>query len=204
MKVSKRRLFWLVIILTLLVIYLPINHLVTGGWALSLPIDKYIPLYPPALIPYLIGSFLFVAFPICTSLYSEKYEFEAYIISFLTATIISYIIYLTLPTFVIRPEVHSQDYFSKAIVLLYQNDYPHNAAPSGHTFYTLISFLYINRWMPRLKIISLIVAILIIASTLLTKQHNVLDVIAGFLLGLLAYWVGRNIQSKWNLMFASR
>jgi membrane-associated phospholipid phosphatase len=203
MKVSKRRLFWLVIILTLLMIYLPINRLVTGGWALSLLIDKYIPLYPPALIPYLIGSFLFVAFPIWTSLYSEKYEFEAYIISFLTATIISYIIYLTLPTFVIRPEVHSQDYFSKAIVLLYQNDYPHNAAPSGHTFYTLISFLYINRWMPRLKIISLIIAILIIASTLLTKQHNVLDVIAGFLLGLLAYWVGRNIQSKWNLMFAS-
>jgi len=203
MKVSKRRLFWLVIILTLLMIYLPINRLVTGGWALSLPIDKYIPLYPPALIPYLIGSFLFVAFPICTSLYSEKYEFEAYIISFLTATIISYIIYLTLPTFVIRPEVHSQDYFSKAIVLLYQNDYSHNAAPSGHTFYTLISFLYINRWMPRLKIISLIIAILIIASTLLTKQHNVIDVIVGLLLGLLAYWVGRNIQSKWNLMFAS-
>jgi membrane-associated phospholipid phosphatase len=203
MNVSKRRLFWLVVILTLLVVYLPINRLVTGGWALSLPIDKYIPLYPPALIPYFIGSLPFVAFPIWTSLYSKKYEFEAYIISFLTATIISYIIYLTLPTFVIRPEVHSHDYFSKAIVLLYQNDYPHNAAPSGHAFYTLISFLYIKLWNPKVQGISLTIALLIIASSLLTKQHYVLDVISGLMLGFIAYWTGQYTQKKWNLKFAS-
>jgi len=136
-------------------------------------------------------------------MYSEKYEFEAYIISFLTATIISYIIYLTLPTFVIRPEVHSQDNFSKAIVLLYQNDYPHNAAPSGHTFYTLISFLYIKLWNPKVQGISLAIALLIIASTLLTKQHYVLDVISGLILGLIAYWTGHYVQKKWNLEFAS-
>jgi membrane-associated phospholipid phosphatase len=203
MKFSKRRLFWLVIILALLVIYFPINRLAKGGWALSLPIDKFIPLYPPALIPYLTGTLLFVAFPIWASFYSKKNEFEAYIISFFTATIISYIIYLTLPTFVIRPEVHSQDYFSKAIVFLYQNDYPHNAAPSGHAFYTLISFLYIKRWFPKVQLISLIIALLIIASTLLTKQHYVLDVISGLILGVIAYWTGRYTQKKWNLEFAS-
>jgi membrane-associated phospholipid phosphatase len=203
MKVSKRRIFWLIIILVSLLIYFPINRLVTGGWVLSLPIDKYIPLYPPALIPYLIGTFLFVAFPICTSLYSEKYEFEAYIITFLTATIISYIIYLILPTFVIRPEVHSQDYCSRAIAFLYQNDYPHNAAPSGHTFYTLISFLYIKRWNPKVQGISLTVALLIIVSTLLTKQHYILDVILGLILGFIAYWTGLYTQKRWNLKFAS-
>lgn len=203
MKVSKRRIFWLVITLISLVIYFPINRLVSGGWALSLPIDKNIPLYPPALIPYLLGSLLFVAFPIWASLYSEKYKFEAYVISFLTATTISYIIYLTLPTFVIRPEVHSQDHFSRAIVLLYQNDYPHNAAPSGHTFYTLISFLYIKFWNPKVQVISLTIALLIIASTLLTKQHYVLDVISGLILGFIAYWTGQYTQKKWNLKFAS-
>ena len=203
MKVSKRRVFWLVIILTLLVVYFPINRLVTGGWALALPIDKYIPLYPPALIPYLVGSFLFFAFPIWASLYSKRPEFEAYIISFLTATIISYIIYLTLPTYVIRPEIHSQDFFSKAISLLYQNDYPHNAAPSGHTFYTLISFLYIRVWNPKVQGISLTITLLIIASTLLTKQHYMLDMISGLILGFITYWTGRYIQKKWNLKFAS-
>jgi membrane-associated phospholipid phosphatase len=200
MKSSKRRLFWLVIILVSLVIYFPINHLVTGGWALSLPIDKFIPLYPPALIPYLLGTLLFVAFPIWASFYSKKDEFGAYTISFLTATIISYIIYLTLPTFVIRPEVHPQDYFSKAIVLLYQNDDPYNAAPSGHTFYTLIYFLYIKAWVPKAQVISLIIALLIITSALLTKQHYVLDVIFGLILGIIAYLTGRYVQKKWKMV----
>jgi len=203
MKLSKRRVVWLIILLAFLTIYFPINRFATGGWELSLPIDKSIPLYPPALVPYLLGSLLFVGFPVWAAFYSIKGEFEAYAISFFIVTLVSYVVYLALPTYVIRPGITSQDYFSRAITLLYQSDYPYNAAPSGHTFYTLISFLYINRWMPRLKIFSLIIAILIIASTLLTKQHNVLDVIAGFLLGLLAYWVGRNIQRKWNLMFAS-
>jgi len=203
MKLSKSRVVWLIILLAFLTIYFPINRLVTGGWALALPIDKYIPLYPPALIPYLVGSFLFVAFPIWASLHSKRLEFEAYIISFLTATIISYIIYLALPTYVIRPEIHSRDFFSKAISLLYQNDYPHNAAPSGHTFYTLLSFLYLKRWNPKVQGISLTIALLIIASTLLTKQHYMLDMISGLILGFIAYWTGRYIQKKWNLKFAS-
>ena len=203
MEVTKRRIFWLAIILALLVIYIPINRFATGGWALSLPIDKHIPLYPLAVIPYIIGSILFVTFPVWASLYAKKHEFEAYTISFLTATIISYIIYLTLPTFVIRPEIHSQDIFSKVIVLLYQNDYPYNATPSGHTFYTLISFLYIRRWHPKAQGIALILALLIIASTLLTKQHYVLDVISGLILGFIAYYTGRYTQKKWSLEFTS-
>jgi membrane-associated phospholipid phosphatase len=203
MKVSKRRIYWLVTILAILLVYLPINRLVNGGWALSLPVDKHIPLYPPALIPYVLGTFLFVAFPVWASFYSAKYEFEAYIISFLAATIFSYIIYLALPTFVIRPEVHSQDFFSRVIVLLYQNDYPHNAAPSGHTFYTVISFLYLRFWKPEVQWVALIIALLIIASTLLTRQHYVLDMISGLILGLFAYWIGRSTQKKWHLKFAS-
>jgi len=191
------------IILVLLLIYLPINRLVNGGWALSLSIDKHIPLWAPAIIPYLLGSFFFVAFPVWASLYAEKGEFEAYFISFLTATIISYIIYLALPTFVIRPEVNSQDFFSRAVALLYQNDYPHNAAPSGHTFYTVISFLYLKLWKPKVWVISLAIALLIIASTLLTRQHYLLDVISGLILGIIAYWIGRFTQKKWHLKFAS-
>lgn len=201
MQTSKRRFVWLVIILAFIMLYFPINRLIVGGWVLSLPVDEYIPLYPPALVPYLLGSLLFVGFPIWAAVSSQTREFEAYLISLFAATLISYVAYLALPTYVIRPEITSQDYFSEAIALLYQNDYPHNAAPSGHTFYTLISFLYIRRWRPKLQIASLIVAILIITSTLLTKQHYVLDMITGLILGFMAYRAGRYIQRKWDLGF---
>lgn len=203
MNLSKSRVVWIILLLVSLLIYFPINRFVTGGWVLALPVDKFIPLYPPALIPYLFGSLLFVVFPIWAALYSRKGEFEAYVISFLAVTYISYIAYLALPTYVVRPEITSQDFFSKAMALLYQNDYPHNAAPSGHTFYTLISFLYISHWMPKLIGLALIIAVLIIASTLLTKQHYVLDVLTGLILGFFAYWFGRYVQNKFNMIFAS-
>lgn len=203
MKIFKRRFVWLMLILAFLMLYFPINRLAVGGWALALPVDKSIPLYPPALVPYLLGSILFVGFPIWAAARSETTEFEAYVLSLLTATLISYIVYLALPTYVLRPEITPQDYFSEAIAFLYQTDYPHNAAPSGHTFYTLISFLYIRRWRPKLQIVSLIVAVLIIVSTLLTKQHYVLDMVTGLILGFMTYWAGRYIQRKWDLRFAT-
>ena len=198
-----RRLSWLIIILLSLAVYFPINRLASGGWALFLPIDKLIPLYPQALIPYLFGSLLFLSFPIYAAIYSRKTEFEAYVISFITATFISYIIYIAFPTYVIRPEITSQEYFHRAIILLYHNDFPHNATPSGHTFYTIITLLYINRWKPKLQIISFSIAFLIIASTLFTKQHYLLDILTGLILGFLAFLIGRYIQSKYNLKFAS-
>lgn len=184
-------------------LYFPINRFAVGGWALSLPIDECIPLYPPALIPYILGSVLFVGFPVWAAARSRATEFEAYVLSFLIATLMSYIAYLALPTYVIRPDIASQDCFSKAIAFLYEHDYPHNAAPSGHTFYTLLSFLYLRHWRPKLQIVSFIAAILIIASTVLTKQHYVLDITTGLIVGCVAYWAGSIIQKKYNLRFAS-
>jgi membrane-associated phospholipid phosphatase len=185
-------------------LYIPINRFITGGWALSLPIDNSIPLLPPALIPYLFASLLFIVFPIWVAIYSKPKEFETYLISILFAAVISKIIYIVLPTFVIRPEITTEDFFSKAIILLYQNDYPNNAAPSGHTFYTLISFLYLRNWKRSFWLLWLIALLIILASTLLTKQHYVLDIVTGLILGFIAYHFGRYVQNKFNLQFASK
>jgi membrane-associated phospholipid phosphatase len=203
MKVSRRRIFWLIIALAVVLVYFPINRFMSGGWTLDLPIDKHIPLWAPALIPYLAGSILFLAFPVWAALYAEKGKFEAYLVSLIFATIVSYIFYLALPTTVTRPEVNGNDFLSRAVALLYRHDYPQNNAPSGHTFYTLISFLYFRLWQPKYWGIALIIAVLIIASTLLTKQHYVLDVVSGLALGFIAYWLGLYTQKRWRLEFAS-
>jgi len=196
---SIRRIVWLSVILSFLILYFPINRLASGGWALSSTVDGLIPFYAPAIVPYILGTLLFVGFPIWAAICLEKTQFEAYAISILFAATVSYIVYILFPTYVIRPEIMPQDCFSKAIVILYQNDYPYNAAPSSHTFYTLISFLYIKHWKPKLQLVSLILAILIIASTMLTKQHYLLDVVTGLALGFLAYGAGRYIQKRRNL-----
>ncbi|MGD1117922.1 MAG: phosphatase PAP2 family protein [Dehalococcoidales bacterium] len=203
MKVTGRRVLWLAVMLALLLAYIPINHFISGGHALSLPVDAHIPLFPPAIIPYLFGTLLFIIFPVWAAFCIEKGKFEAYVVSFLAAAVISNIIYLTWPTYVVRPEVTGHDVFSRAITLLYGNDRPYNAAPSGHTFYTLISFLYLWYWKPTIRIIGVVIALLIIASTLFTKQHYVFDVISGLALGVFAFWLGRFLLKKYRMEFAS-
>ena len=112
-------------------------------------------------------------------------------------------IYLLYPTYVDRPVVTAQDFFSRAVALLYQADKVYNAAPSGHTFYSILSAIYLYRWKPRLTWLWIFMALLTIASTLLTRQHNILDVVAGLALALIVYFAVRYIRQKWTANFAS-
>ena len=184
---STRRLLWLILVLFALAIYFPINRFARGGVEPSLPIDNLIPLFPPAIVPYLLGNVLLVGLPIWAAKHVKIIEFEAYVISILLATTVAYTTYLVLPTFVTRPEISSEDICSKAIVILYQADQVHNAAPSGHTFYTLLSFLYLRRWHCRFQSVWLVFVSLVLASTLLTRQHYVLDLVSGLAVGIGAY-----------------
>ena len=201
---SRRRLLWWIILLIFLALYFPVNRLAHGGVQLSLLIDKLIPLYPPAVIPYLLGDILFIGFPIWVALRVKPREFEAYAVSLIFATMVSYFVYLIFPTFVVRPEISSTDVFSKMLIIIYQTDKAYNAAPSGHTFYSVLSFLYLRRWKPNYWPIWIVATLLILASALLTKQHYVLDIVFGLALAILAYAVGRFSQTKWNLKFASQ
>lgn len=200
---TRRRLVWLVIILVSMALYLPINRLAHGGTQLQLSIDRGIPLFPPAVIPYLFGTALFICFPVGAAFRAKPGEFEAYAASLLLAILISYAAYLVFPTFVTRPEITATDLFSKVIALLYSTDKAYNAAPSGHAIYTSLSFLYIWSWKPRFRLVWLIVAAFILASTLLTRQHNVLDIASGLIVAVFTYSAGRFTKKKWGLIFSS-
>lgn len=197
------RILWLVIIEAVMELYFPINRLARGGVELSLPIDRHIPLIPVFIVPYLFGNLLFVALPIYAAIRIKPVEFESYAISLLIAAVISYVVFVTIPTYVIRPEIVNQDFFSRAVAALYQTDKAYNAAPSGHTFYTILAFLYLSRWYPKYMLIWGIIALAILTSTLLTRQHNILDLVSGLALAVLSFTIITLIRKKWNLNFAS-
>ncbi|MDO8578844.1 MAG: phosphatase PAP2 family protein [Dehalococcoidales bacterium] len=192
----RRRFFWLTVILVSLALYFPINRVAHGGMQLSLPIDRLVPLLPSAIVPYLFGDVLFVGLPVWAAFRAKPGEFESYTISILLATGIAYIIYLTVPTFVTRPEITATDVFSNMLRLLYQTDRVYNAAPSGHAVYTTLSFLYLSRWKPKWRLVWLAGAALILASTLLTRQHYVLDMAAGITVASMAYFIGRFVGKR--------
>jgi membrane-associated phospholipid phosphatase len=200
---SYRRLLWLVVILLVLAVYFPVNRLIHGGIQTQLPLDRSLPLFPPAVVPYLFGDILFVGFPVWAAVKAKPIEFEAYAISIILAAVTSYIIYLVFPTYITRPEINPTDIFSRMLLTVYQTDRAANTAPSGHTFYSVLSLLYLARWRPNYRLAGIIVTFIILASTLLTKQHYIVDIISGIALAVLAYLTGRYIQQRWNLKFAS-
>ena len=151
----------------------------------------------------MLADVLFIGFPIWAAFKTKPDEFEAYTISILTGMVVSYFIYLVYPTFVARPQITSSDAFSRVLALVYYSDRAFDAAPSGHTFYSVLSLLYFGRWKPNYRLMGIVVVLIILASTLLTRQHYVLDLVFGLTLAILAYAVGRFSQKKWNLRFAS-
>ncbi len=186
----RRRIIWLIAILVSVALYFPINRVAHGGIQLLLPVDRQIPLFPPAIVPYLLADAIFIGLPVWAAFKSRRGDFEAYTISILIATWISYIFYLVFPTYVTRPGITSTDVFSKLLSLLFQADTVYNAAPSGHAVYTTLSLLFLWRWKPDYRLLWLALAILVLASTLLTRQHYVLDLAAGIALAVAAYFAG--------------
>jgi membrane-associated phospholipid phosphatase len=184
-KSKLKNLFLILFTLFLMALYFPINRLVTGGYELKLPLDNSIPLIPTFIIPYLFGLIFWLGFIIYTTLYQDSETFKRVMISFSLAAITSSLIYIIFPTFVSRPEVTGTDTFSNLITWLYSSDRANNAFPSGHTFYTLITCIYLTKLFPKYKLVWIIIGVLIIASTLFTKQHYLLDVVGGIVLGFL-------------------
>jgi membrane-associated phospholipid phosphatase len=187
---TRSKFAWLSAVLLSLLLYFPINRFAHGGEALALPIDRSIPVFPPAVVPYLLADVVFVGLPVWAAYRAKPAEFKSYAISLLAATFVSYAIYLAFPTFAARPEITANDVFSRLLKLLYQADKTYNAAPSGHAMYSTLAFVYLARWKPRLWPLWLGGAVLVFAAALLTKQHNVLDVVIGVILGGAAYLAG--------------
>jgi membrane-associated phospholipid phosphatase len=72
---------------------------------------------------------------------------------------------------------------------LYSSDPPYNSFPSLHVAHSFVSALACSRVHRRLGIIAMIAATLVAFSTLFTKQHYVLDVVAGVSLAFVAYGI---------------
>ena len=55
---------------------------------------------------------------------------------------ISYSVFILYPTYVVRPQITGQDFFSQLVVGIYGNDQAHNALPSGQLDTTLIISIF--------------------------------------------------------------
>ncbi len=110
------------------------------------------------------------------------------ILAFLTIWLVAFAIFLTYPTLTPRPPKVVGDSFADwGLRLIYSSDTKYNCFPSLHVAQCYLAALICSRVHRGVGAAAIVWASLVALSTLFTKQHYVLDVLAGMVLAYLAY-----------------
>jgi len=148
-------------------------------------LDSLIPFIPYFIIPYALYVPV-VLLPY--ALYWKDYkQYRTMALSMITVLAISVAIFMTFQTYVIRMYVEPTDFFTWGIALVHSLDAPVNALPSLHVSMPTLATLFIWLRNKRLAMVVAPVALLIVLSTVLIKQHAILDVIAGLVLAFAVF-----------------
>ncbi|TCI01772.1 phosphatase PAP2 family protein [Corallincola luteus] len=147
-------------------------------------LDAWLPQLPVFIIFYMLG-YLFVFSP-CFTL-KRKQEFYWGTCCFFLILSISFLIFKTFPVAMDKTIAMGADGLSKLTRFQQENDTRFNNFPSLHVSLNLFAFLIFARHHKNWFWIILPIPCLIIASTVLVKQHLVADMIGGIVVALLAY-----------------
>ena len=147
------------------------------------PLDDLIPLWTPAAIPYYLWYIGLVGTPIY-SFFKDRSAYRSYIYYALWGYGAAIVVYLIYPTAIaFRPEaLPGNDIFTRMVAFIYSIDTPTNVLPSLHV--TMAAGIALglgaakpfNKPLPR--VILWLLALSIAASTVLIKQHSILDTFA--------------------------
>ncbi|WP_461206226.1 phosphatase PAP2 family protein [Clostridium sp. DL1XJH146] len=189
-----KHLFVLSYYIVILVTYSIFNKSVVPKYMMHSVIDDYIPFVKIMVVPY-VYWYAFIVVPFIFFAINNKKDFYNLAFFIFAGMTISFIIYAILPNgHNLRPAIYENDFLSNLIKLLYSIDKPTNSAPSMHVIDTIAVYVAVMNneklsKIKRIRAITLISMILIILSTVMIKQHSILDVFAGMALSLVLYVV---------------
>lgn len=154
----------------------------------ELALDRALPLLPSWALIYGALYLFLIVFPILAIRDEEHIRRTVY--AYLFVWIIAYIVFILYPTEAPRPQrVVGEGFAVWSLQLLYSSDPPYNCFPSLHVAHSFVSALTVSRLHRRLGIGAIIAATFVAFSTLFTKQHYILDALAGVLLALVAWLI---------------
>lgn len=182
-KVSNLSLLLLVFVI--LALYVHINRFTNSNAHIhSIPLDASIPFVPFAIVPYL-SFFLLMPWSLFSFLAERERLYRQMCYSIMIVCVVSYSIYLLYQTTIIRPVVAELGLIDSLVSFVYRIDPPYSCFPSLHSSISTIIAVHWLRSVSRVKYFVLFWSVAIIVSTLMTKQHYLLDVAGGITLGIL-------------------
>ncbi len=156
---------------------------------LNSPADAVIPLLPWTLLIY-FGGYLFWVVNYFLCIHFDTSGFNRFLISYFIGELVCFLVFVLLPTTMVRPELTGTAFFERMLALTYGVDSADNLLPSIHCFASWLCWIGVRR-NPRIpgwyRYASLLIAVAICLSTLTVKQHVIADLAAGILLAELSY-----------------
>lgn len=144
----------------------------------SLPIDDMLPLVTGMISVYILAYVQWVVGYIVIGRESRNLCYWMYS-GEMIAKLICLFFFLCFPTTILRPEITGNGFFDQLTKLIYAMDAPDNLFPSIHCLESYVCFrgaMYTKRVPIWYKYVMLVMTILVFASTVLVKQHVVVDI----------------------------
>jgi membrane-associated phospholipid phosphatase len=158
-----------------------------NAFNLGLSLDNKIP-----FLPWTISIYYWIYILIFLPIFTIR-DFELFISvakAYLFGIMISLFTFLVFPVTIQRPElINPKNFFEWWVWINYTIDKPTALFPSMHVSNAILSALAVFHWSKKIGYPALLFSIMICLSTLTVKQHFIVDVIAGFILAISAYWL---------------
>jgi len=155
---------------------------------LESPVDRALPVVPIFAIPY-VSLIPYIGVSLLVFLFFRVRVYRSAAVTMIIVWFISYAFYFFLQSYIARPAIAGTDPFSGMIRSIYASDQPYNDFPSLHTSLSTIIATHWWRFDRRIGIPAAIWSALIVASTVLVKQHYLADVAGGLVLATVTSWM---------------
>jgi membrane-associated phospholipid phosphatase len=154
----------------------------------ELALDRWLPVLPAWAIVYGAAYVFLIVLPVLVV--RQRAHIRRMYLAYVSVWITAYAGFLLLPTVAPRPATVAGEGFAVwGLRFLYAADPPNNCFPSLHVAHSFVSALSCHRVHRGLGVGAALCALLVAVSTVLAKQHYILDIAAGVLLASLAYLV---------------
>jgi PAP2 superfamily len=185
---SLRRFRLLLLFFGVWSIDLAINYINHGRstWVPIISLDAKIP-----FVPFFI-YFYTIYFPLVVGplfLLPVEKHLRPYVHSSILVMIASYIVFLAVPTQVLRVAVNKRQTSEFVTSLYHRAVGPYNLLPSLHISMLILAFLSMYFWKRKVALWLSVPILLSCASVLFTKQHYILDVVAAVPVALIGFAV---------------
>ena len=162
-------------------------------YSLELPIDGRIPFVAPFIIFYLLAFAQWVISYVLIAREGREFCYR-FVYGDIIAKLFCLFFFLFFPTTLERPEIMGNGIFEKVVNWIYEVDAPVNLFPSIHCLesWCCIRAAFAMKKTPRwYRAFTLILSLGVFASTLLIKQHVLLDVFGGIAVYEAGYFCSR-------------